>query len=71
MKYIAKPKLLNKTGMKEFTSPVEAIKYLNEYLAPKDGDSEDYVFAPVSTSQRFLKQSIQEYVDIGKLIVVA
>lgn len=70
MKYIAKPKLFNSIGKREFDNPVEAIKYLNEYLAPKDGDSEDYVFMPVSTSERFLKKSIQEFVDIGKLQVV-
>lgn len=67
MKYIAKPNLFNKVGMKEFDNPVCAITYLNEYLAPKDGDHQDYVFIAPSTSKRHLKKSIEEYVGIGKL----
>jgi len=32
MKYIAKPKLFNNTGMKEFDDAREAVLYLNQVL---------------------------------------
>lgn len=70
MKYIAKPRLFNKTDSKEFDNPVDAIKYLNEYMSAKEGDHQDYVFIPPSTSKRNLKKSIEEYVGIGKLMLV-
>jgi hypothetical protein len=72
MKYIAKPKLANNIGLKEFADAVEAITYLNQYLLPKDGDLDrfDYVFIAPSVSPKKLKKSIEEYVGIGKLIVV-
>jgi len=67
MRYIAKPNLFNKTGLKEFDNPICALNYLNEVLAHKDGDHQDYVFVAPSTSKRNLKKSIEEYVGIGKL----
>jgi hypothetical protein len=67
MKYIAKPNLSNNVGLREFDNPVHALTYLNEVLAPKDGDHRDYVFIQPSTSKRNLKKSIEEYVGIGKL----
>jgi len=70
MRYIAKPRLFNKTHQKEFDNPVDAIKYLNEYMSAKEGDHQDYVFIPPSTSKRNLKKSIEEYVGIGKLMLV-
>lgn len=70
MKYIAKPFLANNVGIKNFDNPVDALKYLNEVLAPKEGDHEDYVFIAPSTSKRHLKKSIEEYVGIGKLMLV-
>lgn len=73
MKYIAKPRLANNIGLKEFDDGLEAVKYLNEYLSPKDGDLDrfDYVFIAPSTSPKKLKKSIEEYSDMGKLIIVA
>ena len=56
MKYIAKPHLTNKTGLKEFDNPVDALTYLNHFLAPKNGDHQDYVFIAPSTSKRNLKR---------------
>jgi len=70
MRYIAKPHLANKTGLKEFDNPIDALTYLNDFLAPKDGDHQDYVFIAPSTSKRNLKKSIEEYVGIGKLMLV-
>ncbi len=70
MRYIAKPNLSNNVGKKEFDNPVCAIKYLNDVLAPKDGDHQDYVFIAPSTSKRNLKKSIEEYVGIGKLELI-
>lgn len=71
MKYIAKPRLFNRTDSKEFDNPIDAINYLNQYLSAKEGDHEDYVFIAPSTSKRHLKASIDEYVGIGKLEIVA
>jgi hypothetical protein len=71
MKYIAKPRLFNNTHSKEFDDPVDAIKYLNNYMSAKEGDHSDYVFIAPSTSKKQLKKSIEEYVGIGKLEVIA
>jgi hypothetical protein len=72
MKYIAKPSLFNNKGMKEFTEPVEAIQYLNRVLSDSDVDPElDYVFIAPKTSPKQLKHAIEEYVGIGKLLLVA
>ena len=70
MRYIAKPRLFNYTHAKEFDDPVEAIKYLNEYMSAKEGDI-DYVFIAPSLSKKQLKKSIDEYVGIGKLEITA
>lgn len=70
MRYIAKPRLFNKTDSKEFDNPIDAIKYLNEYMSAKEGDHEDYVFIAPSTSKKQLKKSIDEYVGIGKLEII-
>ena len=70
MKYIAKPNLFNSMGLKEFNEPVAALTYLNEILGAKAGDHQDYVFIQPSTSKRNLKKSIEEYVGIGKLMLV-
>ena len=70
MKYIAKPFLANNTGIKKFDNPVDALTYLNEILGAKAGDHQDYVFIQPSTSKRNLKKSIEEYVGIGKLMLV-
>lgn len=71
MIYLAKPRLFNYTHSKEFDNPIDAINYLNEYMSAKEGDHADYVFIAPSTSQRNLKKSIDEYVGIGKLEIVA
>ena len=45
MKYIAKPRLFNNVGMKEFTEAKDAILYLNKMLSSTDVKPElDYVF---------------------------
>lgn len=71
MKYIAKPRLFNLTHSKEFDNPIDAIKYLNDYMSAKEGDHNDYVFIAPSLSKKQLKKSIDEYVGIGKLEIVA
>jgi len=71
MKYIAKPRLFNYTHSKEFDNAVDAIKYLNEYMSAKEGDHADYVFIAPSLSKKQLKKSIEEYVGIGKLEILA
>jgi hypothetical protein len=72
MKYIAKPKLFNNIGMKEFTDAREAVLYLNKVLNDSDVKPElDYVFIAPKASPTQLKHAIEEYVGIGKLIVEA
>ena len=72
MKYIAKPRVANNTGLKEFDTALEAVIYLNEQLSAKEGDDErfDYVFVTPKVSKSQLKNSIEDYMNIGKLILV-
>ena len=72
MKYIAKPKLFNNIGMKEFDDAREAVLYLNTVLNDDNVDpSLDYVFIAPKASPKQLKHAIEEYTGIGKLICVA
>lgn len=72
MKYIAKPKLFNNMGMKEFTEALDAVLYLNTVLNDDQVDPAlDYVFIAPKASPTQLKHAIQEYIGIGKLICVA
>ena len=72
MKYIAKPKLFNNMGMKEFDDAREAVLYLNQVLNDDSVDpSLDYVFIAPKASKTQLKHAIEEYQGIGKLICVA
>jgi hypothetical protein len=72
MKYIAKPKLFNNTGMKEFDDAREAVLYLNRVLSDSVVKPElDYVFIAPKASPKQLKHAIEEYIGIGKLICVA
>ena len=71
MKYIAKPKLFNNVGMKEFDDAREAVLYLNQVLSDSVVKPElDYVFIAPKASPKQLKHAIEEYVGIGKLICV-
>jgi hypothetical protein len=71
MKYIAKPRLFNNVGMKEFAEVKDAILYLNKMLSSTDVKPElDYVFIEPKVSPKQLKHAIEEYVGIGKLIIV-
>ena len=72
MKYIAKPRLFNNVGMKEFEDAKEAVLYLNKVLSDNDVNPElDYVFIAPKASKTQLKHAVEEYVGIGKLICVA
>jgi hypothetical protein len=72
MKYIAKPKLFNNMGMKEFDDAREAVLYLNKVLNDDRVDTAlDYVFIAPKASPKQLKHAIEEYTGIGKLICVA
>jgi hypothetical protein len=72
MKYIAKPRLFNNTGMKEFDDAREAVLYLNKVLSDNEVNPElDYVFIAPKASKTQLKHAVEEYVGIGKLICVA
>jgi hypothetical protein len=72
MKYIAKPSLFNNKGLKEFTDAKEAILYLNGVLSDDSVNPElDYVFIAPKASPKQLKHAVEEYVGIGKLLIVA
>jgi hypothetical protein len=72
MKYIAKPKLFNNMGMKEFDDAREAVIYLNKVLNDDNVDpSLDYVFIAPKASPKQLRHAVEEYMGIGKLLVVA
>jgi hypothetical protein len=72
MKYIAKPRMSNSLGMKEFDNQLDAVLYLNSVLSAKDSDGErfDYTYVVPSASPKNLRRTVEEYVWIGKLIVV-
>ena len=70
MKYIAKPKLSNNVGMKTFEDAKSAIDYLNGVLSDKFVDPKfDYVFIAPKTSPKQLKKALEDYVNIGKLVI--
>ena len=71
MKYIAKPSLFNNKGLKEFTDSRDAVLYLNKVLNDDLVDPAlDYVFIAPKASPTQLKHAIQEYIGIGKLLLV-
>lgn len=72
MKYIAKPRLFNNVGMKEFTEAKDAVLYLNQVLNDDSVSPHlDYVFIAPKASKSQLKHAVEEYVGIGKLIIMA
>ncbi len=72
MKYIAKPSLFNNKGMKEFTEAKDAVLYLNQVLNDDSVSPHlDYVFIAPKASKTQLKHAVEEYMGIGKLLIVA
>jgi len=72
VKYIAKPRLFNNVGMKEFTEAKDAVLYLNQVLNDDSVSPHlDYVFIAPKASKSQLKHAVEEYVGIGKLIIMA
>ena len=72
MKYIAKPSLFNNKNMKTFSEAKEAVLYLNQVLNDDSVSPHlDYVFIAPKASPKQLKHAIEEYVGIGKLLIVA
>ena len=78
MKFIAKPSIHNNRGIKEFDKARDAVLYLNEVLNhnPSDQDRLEYVFNGPSihakdpkVASRKLRNAVEEYQGIGKLIV--
>lgn len=71
MKYIAKPRLANNLGMKEFDTELDAVLYLNSVLSTQEGEGErlDYTYIVPSASPKKLRKTVEEYMWIGKLIV--
>ena len=72
MKYIAKPSLFNNKGLKEFTEARHAVLYLNQVLNDDQVSPHlDYVFIAPKASPKQLKHAVEEYMGIGKLLIVA
>jgi hypothetical protein len=72
MKYIAKPSMFNNKGLKEFTEAKDAVLYLNQVLNDDLVSPHlDYVFIAPKASPKQLKHAMEEYMGIGKLMVVA
>ena len=70
MKYVAKPRLANSIGQKEFDTALEAVMYLNEQLSDVGVDEKfDYVYIQPSVRGKNLKNTIEDYMNIGKLFV--
>jgi len=84
MKFIAKPRSANSINSKEFNCAYEAIAYLNEVLAPKEEDEDYFFLVPklpslealnstdpkvAKRANKKLKEAIEDYTNIGKLIV--
>lgn len=70
-RWIAKPFLANNMGIKEFDNPKDAVEYLNEMLTDVDVDPElDYVFSTLSTTESRLEDSIDDFMNVRKLLMV-
>jgi len=70
MKYIAKPALFNNKGLKEFDNAKDAVLYLNEILTDKGVDEKyDYVFVPPKSTDKQIKNAVEDYIGIGKLLI--
>jgi len=67
IKYVCRPVLANNKDMKTFSTALEAIEYLNEKLAAKEGDV-DYVFIPPNKSN--INDALEDYQYIKKLEIV-
>jgi hypothetical protein len=62
--------MFNNKGLKEFSDPHSAVKYLNDQLSSDNVNPElDYVFIAPKVTAKHLKHSIQEYIGIGKLFI--
>jgi hypothetical protein len=64
--YIARPSLMNRRGEKIFDNAKDACEYLNEVLAPEEGD-EEYIFSTLNTSSKKLSDTMSQYMNMGKL----
>ena len=70
MIYIAKPALFNNKGLKEFDNAKDAVLYLNEILTDKGVDEKyDYVFVPPKSTDKQIKNAVEDYIGIGKLLI--
>lgn len=70
MIYIAKPALFNNKGLKEFDNAKDAVLYLNEILTDKGVDDKyDYVFVPPKSTDKQIKNAVEDYIGIGKLLI--
>ena len=67
IKYTCKPSLYNNKGMKVFYDAQDAVRYLNETLAFKDGDHPDYVYIAPDMSN--INNALEDYMFMGKLSI--
>ena len=70
MKYTAKPYLFNNIRAKSFDEPMQAVLYLNEMLSDKGVDEKlDYVFIAPKATEGNLKNALEDYVGMSKIII--
>jgi hypothetical protein len=67
IKYVCKPYLANNKDMQTFTTALEAIEYLNDKLAAKEGDT-NYVF--IAPSKSSIDEALEDYQHIKKLEIL-
>lgn len=72
--YIAKPNLFNTLHSKEFNNAYDAVCYLNKRLAP-DEEDDNYKFTTPKVPknsvkfEKHLKNALEDYVGIGKIVI--
>jgi hypothetical protein len=70
MKYTAKPYLFNNIRAKSFDEPMQAVLYLNDILSDKGVDEKlDYVFIAPKATEGNLKNALEDYIGMSKIII--
>jgi len=70
MKYTAKPYLFNNIRAKSFDEPMQAVLYLNDMLSDKGVDEKlDYVFIAPKATEGNLKNALEDYIGMSKIII--
>jgi hypothetical protein len=70
MIYVAKPYLFNNNRAKSFDNGLDAVLYLNAMLSDKGVPEHlDYVFIAPKATENNLKNALEDYIGIGKIVI--